>query len=316
MSRQSLFLTLWLILICAAHAPATPMTPRHDSAYGPSCVGSGELLCRRQDSYSPLPMLAMQIELSVTGFMVHGTVTQEFSNPYAEVIEAVYVFPLPENAAVHKMEMRIGERRIVSVVQEKEEARKTYEDAKQHGTKAALTEQERPNLFTCSVANINPGEAVQVHLEYLHEATYQKGVFSLSFPLTFTPRYVPDVIGATLHASGSLHPVSRTVEDAERITPPFVESAHPAAPRARLQVSIRAGLPLAKVLCSSHLVETEVAGDCWIVRPQEGSLVADRDFLLEWYPQASAIPQAALLTEERDGSSYALMMLIPPSQER
>jgi len=113
-------------------------------------AGSGELLRKTPDGLVPLPLLDLQVRLEVTGILVHGVVTQTFRNPTTEVIECVYVFPLPEQAAVHRMEMRIGERRIVSIIKEREEAKQVYERARQEGRKTALLEQERPNLFTTS----------------------------------------------------------------------------------------------------------------------------------------------------------------------
>ena len=135
------------------------------------------------------PLKHTDVKAEVSGFIARVNVTQTFHNPKKGAIEAVYVFPLPERAAVHRMEILIGNRRIVSVIQERKQARKTYERAKSAGKKTALVEQERPNLFTTSVANINPGETVSVLLEYVEEVEYRDGVFSLAFPLTFTPRY-------------------------------------------------------------------------------------------------------------------------------
>src|SRR3989442_7550153 len=132
-------------------------------------AGSGELLRKTPDGLVPLPLLDLQVRLEVTGILVHGVVTQTFRNPTTEVIECVYVFPLPEQAAVHRMEMRIGERRIVSIIREKEEAKQVYEQARQEGRKAGLLEHERPNLFTTSAANANPGEAIENVLEELKE---------------------------------------------------------------------------------------------------------------------------------------------------
>lgn len=316
LASRALLLAIVYVAVSVVVVSADPVYQRMDDRITPDRVGSGELLCRMGESYTRLPMIEMDVELVVTGLMVRGTVTQSFRNPYSETIEAVYVFPLPENAAVDEMEIRVGPRRIVSVIQERGQARQTYERAKQQGAKTALLEQERPNLFTSSVANINPKETVRVRIEYLHEAEREGDRFGLTFPLAFTPRYVPDVVGFAFHPDRTIHPISSTVRGAPRITPPFVESSHPAAPRARFHVSILAGLPLDRVSCMSHSVETEKRDDTWIVRPSEGTLVADRDFILEWLPKASEIPQTALLTEERDGTRYALMMVIPPSSER
>lgn len=275
-------------------------------------IGCGELVMRTGDGLVPLPMLNTDVSVEVTGIMVHGTVTQEFTNPTRMVIEAVYVFPLPEKAAVHHMEIQIGERRIVSEVQEKREAKKTYNRARKQGRKAALVEQERPNLFTVSVANINPDERVDVRLEYLEEADFVDGKFSLVFPLTFTPRFVPDAVLQVSEATGDLNVWSPTVPEADRVTPPFVESTDPIAPTASIRVSLDAGFPLEDITCTSHEVSTETEGEVWHVRPVTERLLADRDFILSWRPKRGRMPHASLLTESMNGERYALLMLVPP----
>ena len=164
-----------LSLIWNLIAPALAREGERPEAGRPAPVeagaaGSGELLRKTPGGLVPLPVLDLRVRLEVTGILIHGALTQRFRNPSPEVIECVYVFPLPERAAVHRMEMRIGERRIVSVIREREEARQIYEQARQEGRKAALLDQERPNLFTTSAANINPGETIEVNLEYLQRS--------------------------------------------------------------------------------------------------------------------------------------------------
>ncbi|MFQ5601463.1 MAG: VIT domain-containing protein, partial [Candidatus Krumholzibacteriia bacterium] len=265
-----------------------PATPPSGSAAGPPIrladVQTGELLWRTERGLVPLPMQDTDVSLDVSGIMVHGTVTQRFFNPSQEVIEALYVFPLPEDAAVHHMEMRIGSRRIVSIVQERQQARRTYERAKKQGKKAALVEQERPNLFTTSVANINPGQSVCVVLEYVEEAQYRDGQFSLTFPLTFTPRFVPEAVMLVEEATGRTAIVSSIVADADRVTPPFQESFAPTAPTASFRARIDAGMPLADVRCPSHPVRVSHAGEAVVVVPEASELLADRDVVLEWRP--------------------------------
>ncbi|MFC2173775.1 VIT domain-containing protein, partial [Acidobacteriota bacterium] len=276
-------------------------------------IGTGELLWKTEGGYVPLPVMDMDIRLVVTGMMIQGTVTQMFTNVSSDVIEAVYVFPLPDRAAVNYMEMVIGNRRIVSVVKEREEARKTYEKAKREGKKAALLDQERPNLFTNSVANINPGESVVVTLAYIDEVTYRDGTFSLMFPLTFTPRYVPDVTAERIDESGFAVPVSSTVRDADRISPPSVDSTDSRAPMANISVEINAGVPVENVVCTSHIVRSLFDDIIWLVQPVSDEIVADRDFKVEWKPEKNHEPVAALFTEETDDGCYALMMLVPPA---
>jgi len=266
-------------------------------------VGAGELLAKGVDRLIPLPVLDIKVRLDVAGIMVHGTVTQKFENPTDDVIEAVYVFPLPENAAVHSMEMMIGSRLIHSVIQEREQARKTYEAAKKEGRKAALVEQERPNLFTTSAANINPGEQIEVTLEYIQELTHAGDELQLDFPLTFTPRFVP---GPATTAEAI---------DGERITSPFVPPGSASVPRAKMEVRIMAGLALADVRCLSHPVRTWWDGETIVIEPVEESIAADRDFRLRWALETGEKPSAAVLVEDGGEDRYALMMLLPPADE-
>ena len=131
------------------------------------------------------------VTIGVSGLVARVSVRQEFHNDGDEWTEGVYVFPLPDQAAVDRMRLHIGERFIEGEIREKEEARKEYERARNEGRKASLVEQQRPNLFTTSVANIAPGERVVVEIEYLENLRYDNGTFAIRFPMTLTPRYIP-----------------------------------------------------------------------------------------------------------------------------
>lgn len=304
----------------------------------PTEAGTGSLLRKTPDGFSPLPMLSMDVELRVTGIMVHGTVTQTFDNPTSDVIEALYVFPLPERAAVDQMEIQIGDRRIRAVLREREEARAVYEAAKASGRKAGLLEERPSHLFATSVANINPGEAVSVRLEYVEEIGAQDGRYSLSFTLTWTPRYTPHApaedrtSGVASDAAGT--PPVAQAEDAETDDDLcFEEASSPAAPRARIRVRLEAGLPLGPITSASHPIRvTREATTAWIeagpaAAPAgspavpdaagDGSagVVADRDFVLEWQVPGGREAQGAVFVEERDDGRYALLMLVPPAVE-
>ncbi len=266
-----------------------------EAAIEAGAAGAGELLWKTPGGLVPLPVLDLSVDLEVTGILVHGTLTQSFKNPTSETIECLYVFPLPERAAVHHMEMSIGARRIVSVIRERQEAKRAYEQARQEGRKAALLDQERPNLFTMSAANINPGESIEVRLEYLQEVAYDGGEFGLSFPLTFTPRFT-----------------SGGAADGTRIGSPFVRRGAASFPRARIVVRLNAGVPLRKVDSESHAIETWWDGDVLVVRPAGGTVQADRDFHLRWRPFLAAGPLPAVFTEDREDGRYLLLMLLPP----
>jgi len=106
--------------------------------------GTGALLARMNGLLVPMPVVAMDVSLSISGPIVRGRVVQTFTNPTAATLEAEYVFPLPEGAAVDGLMLEVGDRRFVGEIHEKEEARRTYEKAKAEGKGAGLVEQDRP----------------------------------------------------------------------------------------------------------------------------------------------------------------------------
>jgi len=261
-------------------------------------VGCGELLWRHADGLVPLTAVSTDVVIEVNGPLIAGTVSQRFVNPTDEVIEAVYVFPLPENAAVHAMEIIVGERRIVSIVQEKQQARRTYETAKAAGRRAALVEQQRPNLFTTVVANICPGDEIVVELGYLDRADYVDGKFDMAFPLTFTPRY---------------NPPSRSFAG---ITSRWVADGDARYPTATLRVELYPGVEIERIDSVSHELRIDEDAGHWYVTPAAVTVPADRDFLLAWRPVASVEPLSALFVEDRDDGRYALLMIVPAVDER
>src|SRR5947209_19618442 len=137
----------------------------------------------------PLKHTAVKSEIS--GFLARATVTQEFENPFKEKIEAVYTFPLPQNAAVDDMTMMVGDRTVRGKILQREEAEAVYEAAKTRGQIGSLLNQERPNIFTQSVANILPGEQIKITISYVETLKYEDGSYEFVFPMVVGPRYVP-----------------------------------------------------------------------------------------------------------------------------
>jgi Ca-activated chloride channel family protein len=309
--RLAAALTLLLILVSvppsteAQEEPTTVGAGNDDpSAWGAPValdeIGAGELLWKSERGLIPLPVLHVDVELTVTGVLLGGQVTQSFRNPTAKTIEVVYAFPLPGRAAVHRMEMRIGERIIRSVVRERRQARRTYEQAKASGRKAALVDRHRPNLFTTSAANINPGETVSVILEYLDEVDFEAGSFALMFPLAYVPRFAPD---------GSLDGADELERAALLGRADFGSGS---VPTARIEVSLRPGVELEDVDSRSHEIRHARQGDVVVVRTVDERVPARRDFRLRWTPRLAGLPRPAVFAEQGDEGRYAMLMLFPP----
>jgi len=245
-------------------------------------------------------------------------VRQRFSNPGKQWVEGIYVFPLPQDAAVDRMRLRIGERIIVGEIQERGQAEKTYARARKEGRKASLLSQERPNIFTTAVANIGPGEEVQVELEYQQALRYDQGRFAVRFPLVVAPRFIP---GTPLSgeeevefaATGWSHNTAR-VKDASRITPPVADPSGPQINPVTILVHLDAGFPLARLESRYHPVDILAdENGRHQIRLQQAPVSMDRDFELSWVPDTGLAPQAALFTERWEAADYALLMLMPPT---
>ena len=269
----------------------------------PAYGTEGGLILRADDRAAvAAPLLSTEVHIRVAGPVARARVVQTFRNPESEWYEGVYVFPLPENGAVDRLRLRVGQRVIEGEIKERGAARAAYGEARAAGQRAALLDQERPNIFTTQVANIGPHEAVIVELEYQQVLRYDGGRFSLRFPMVVGPRYVP--AGPML------------VADAGRITPPVMR---PGTENGRtnpvsIRVALDAGVPLAAVESPYHRVHVEApAPERREITLADGAVPADRDFELAWAPRAHAAPQAAWFTEEKDGRHYGVLMVLPPA---
>jgi Ca-activated chloride channel family protein len=206
----------------------------------------------------------------------------------------------------------VGDRLIEGVIQERMGAKTTYETAKRQGQRASLIEQERPNVFTTSVANIPPGAAIEVEIEYQHAVRYDAGRFGLRFPMVVGPRYIP---GAPLTGTSGTGWASDTddVPDASRITPPVAHPARVPLNPVQLRLELEPGVPLAGIESPSHAIHTRpMSGGRWEVELQQVRVPADRDFELAWTPVGGAAPTTALLTEAKGDEVFALLMVLPP----
>jgi Ca-activated chloride channel family protein len=288
----------------------------------PNDAKTGTLLFRTgaEGAFAPAPKVETEVVIHVTGIVARTRVTQTFHNPGGDFVEGLYVFPLPENAAVDRLWLRIGSRVIEGQVKEKEEARRAYAQARSEGKKAALVEQQRPNLFTNAVAHIGPGEYVRVLIEYQQALSPVAGEYRLRFPLAVTPRYVP--AGAAIpDEPKTLEPLvlahqgpfpGGAIADPV-LHPDYAPAGGSGANPVAIAVVIDFATPLAKVTSSYHeaFVDRE-SGKRTVLYLQKEQEEADRDFEVAWAPLAGAAPQAAAFSESRGGTDYTLLMVVPP----
>ncbi len=283
----------------------------------PTDGGAGTLTLKdAQGGRAAATLVFTDVGMDITGMIARVRVSQRFVNPTAQWREGVYTFPLPERAAVDHLQMRIGERLIDGQIRERGEARRTYEAAKTEGRKTTLIEQQRPNMFTTSVANIGPGEEVVVAIEYQETLRYDEGSFRLRFPMAITPRYIPGAPVPVDADGGGLgwSPATQAVLDADRITPPLAPRADGHINPVAMAINLNAGFALAQLASTYHPMRIEEQpGHRYRLTFADGPVPAARDFELTWTPDLAAAPGAALFTQTIGGRTYALLMALPPS---
>ncbi|MBR0757231.1 marine proteobacterial sortase target protein [Bradyrhizobium jicamae] len=288
----------------------------------PSDARSGSLLLKTDDGYTDALRLGVDVDLTVSGPTVRARVTQIFRNPTQQWMEATYVYPLPAGGAVDTLKMVVGDRIVVGDIKERQQARAIYEQAKRDGQKAVLTEQERPNIFTNSVANIGPGETVLVQIEYQEPVQQNGNEFSLRVPMVVGPRYnpAPVVQSVDLRPDGGGWGSTATdpVPDRNRIASPVLDPAENAAINpTNITVRLQAGFPLGEVKSHFHQVKIDSPDSTRrVITLAEGPVPADRDFELTWKPAAEKAPSVGLFREHVGNADYLLAFVTPPSVEQ
>jgi Ca-activated chloride channel family protein len=250
------------------------------------------------------------VRAEVAGYIGTVRVTEQYKNPFAEKIEAVYVFPLPTDAAVTDFLMVIGERQIRGIIREREEAERVYEEAKRQGYVASLLTQERPNVFTQSVANIEPGKSIDVTLSYFHTLPYADGAYEFVFPMVVGPRFNPPGSTSGIGAVARGHHGSSGQPTEVQYLAPDERSGHDIS----LTVDIDAGMSIESVSSPTHRIEdTVISADRHRVTLHPSDTIPNKDFVLRYTVAGNAV-KSALLTHRDDRGSYFTFMLEPPAE--
>jgi Ca-activated chloride channel homolog len=308
------------LFVTAAICVSLALTLLAVSAFGaqaePPQVGEGSLLFRSPVSglYEQVPLLHTDVAIDIRGLAASATVTQQYANSGSTPIEAVYVFPLPHDAAVYDMEIRVGERLIRSVVRERAEAKRVYEAARSNGKRAALVEEERPNIFTTSVANIMPGDHIDVRLRYVETLAWDEGRVRLVFPMVVGPRYIPGT-QAVGHQGTGWASDTDAVPDASRITPPVRNPESRPGHDISVSVDLESGFDTSVIKSVSHDINiSDLPGGRKHVELLTHSTIPNKDFILEVQQTQGTQPKAALFLSPASGSGdcHFVLTAFPP----
>jgi Ca-activated chloride channel family protein len=302
--------------------------------------GSGALLARLPDQPTPVPvpLKHTDVKADIAGYIASVNVTQQFHNPFSSKIEAIYVFPLPHNAAVHEFIMTIGPRRIRGVIREREEAQRLYQQAKSQGYVASLMTQERPNIFTQSVANIEPGKQIDIDIKYFHTLEYMDGWYEWHFPMVVGPRFNPPVGGvasATLSPGIGATPRGAHGASQQKTEIQYLKPAERTGDDISLSVNLRAGVIVEQIQSVNHRIlsgvgsAAEHAGhgtvhpvgsylddpnkENWTIRLASDDAIPNKDFILRYRVAGDQLKSAIVATRDDKGGFFTLMLYPPQS---
>jgi Ca-activated chloride channel family protein len=274
--------------------------------------GQGQLLAKRSEAGAqklvPVPLKHTDVKASITGYIATVDVQQQYENLYNDKIEAVYVFPLPHNSAINEFIMTVGQRHIRGIIRERKEAEQIYQQARSQGYVASLLTQERPNVFTQSVANIEPGKRIDIDIKYFNTLTYSDGGYEFVFPMVVGPRFNPpgytEGIGPVAIGSSGI--------SGQKTEVPYLCPEERSGHDISLSVSIDAGVPIEKIDSRNHKIETKrLSPTRTEVALDAADSIPNRDFVLRYQVAGNSV-KSAIFARQGESGGYFTLMLFPP----
>jgi Ca-activated chloride channel family protein len=250
------------------------------------------------------PLKSTEVEARVNGVIADVTVTQTYANTGQEPVNAKYIFPASTGASVHGMKMRIGDQMVVAKIRKHQQAMEEFEAAKSEGKSASLLEQKRPNVFSMRVANIMPGDRVDIELHYTEILVPTEGTYQFMYPTVVGPRYPSQ-------------PEGGAPEDDRWVRNPYLEEGKTPPTTFDIDVTLSTGLPIHQLSCTSHDVdvawEGETVAEVSLADPTEFG--GNRDFILNYRLTGGEIV-SGLLLHEGETENFFLLMVQPPEHVR
>ncbi|WP_067467066.1 VIT domain-containing protein [Actinomadura macra] len=286
---------------------ATPPTP--DRGLGALTTDKGNL-----------PLDSVDVHASITGLAAGIDVVQGFRNPFDMPLEATYVFPLPDRAAVTALRMEAADRVVEGTLKERGQARQDYDAAIAAGQRAAIAEEDRPDVFTMRVGNILPGERVTIRLTLNQPLSYENNesgsTATFRFPLVVAPRYIPGTPLEDERAGSGVADDTDAVPDASRISPPVLLPGFPNPVRLAITADVDpSGLPLTEIRSALHVITEESDGQRTRLRVQPGERL-NRDFILRLGYAARESASLSLIADESGEEGTFTLTVLPSGESR
>ncbi len=314
MRRVTFLISILALLPATASVGAKAPTQGCLTAIGPEAKPLGRC-----------PLQHTDVQVFLSGTTAYVQVEQVFENPYDEKIEAIYTFPLGSDAAVSEMTMEVGDRVIFGRIKPRDEARQIYEEAKEKGHVASLLAQERPNIFTQAVANIEPGKKITITIGYTETLTYNAGRYEFVFPMVVGPRYIPGDQPGPTPSPGEPQPLVKPRRvpaeqsddsDADRISPPITPKGIRAGHDISVTVMLNPGVKIQQIDAPLHEIDLTWQNPAHTrakVSLANKDEIPNKDFVLRFETASDDIADAMLThTDQDDG--YFTLLLQPPAR--
>lgn len=266
--------------------------------------------------------LALPIDITanieISGLMAYAEIKQVFINPYSLELEGKYQFPLPENAAIKHLHVKVADKEIVGQIMEKKAAKAKYNQAKKQGKKASLVQQQRANLFTNNIANIPAHSAVVVTLTFITPVTFFNGELNLNLPLAITSRYQPQHYQsspAELNSNIFAFDNASLNESLFHLTNQKVV----AKSQASVHIALNAGIAIKSIQSASHKINTQALNSqqsSYLISLNKQQAIANKTFNLSWQLEPSLQPQISSFTEQVNNEYFTLLTFFPPLADK
>ena len=306
----------WYVMLVGL-AVLAPAAHAQDEGAAPAKAESPYFFVKgAQPGVDALPLKSTDVQVNISGVIADVVVTQRYKNEGTVPIEAKYLFPGSTRAAINGLNVRIAERLITAQIREKQQAKVEYETAKKEGKTAALLEQHRPNVFQMNVANILPGDDVQVELRYNELLVPTDGQYQFVFPTVVGPRYAGSASNAPSEtSSGQALPYAAAFP-----AQPVLRQGEASASAFNLKVNLASPIGIQEIRSPSHAIDTQIDADSAARRASVRLAAAssrgvagsnNRDFILDYRLAGNGI-QTGVLLHKGEKENFFLAMVQPP----
>jgi Ca-activated chloride channel family protein len=296
MMKRSIFISFFLMVLLGQALSQLP--GREGVETGKDQTLSPYFFIQSDDETDQMPLKSTDAQVQIAGVIADVSIRQVYENTGQNTLEAIYVFPASTRAAVYGMKMKIGEREIVAIVQERTQARQNYEQARANGQTASLLEQERPNVFTMNVANILPGDVIEVSLQYTELLIPESGIYEFVYPTVVGPRYQSGTSGESME---------------NWVANPYLTEGKRPNYAFNIEVHVSMGLPIQSLQCRSHETYIDFTGkhQARITLKETEKNRGNKDFILDYRLSGGGI-ETGLLLFEGEEEKFFLAMIQPP----